>query len=265
MISLALRAIVAGVPIGLQLGATGTGGAILGLPLMIYIVGIPMQQAAAMSLIIVAVSSLVGAWEYSRQGFVKIKAAAAFSWTGMLGAWGGASGHRLVREEILLILFGLLLLLARALVARQRALLVTTEREQSCAVLFPRTCWLKVGGVGAAVGIMNGLFGVGGGFMIVPALVLILGFPRKLAVGTSLTVIALISIGGIVGHLQIGYIQWELLAYIVAGSVGGMLLGVRLGQWLPPGVTNRFTASITILIALSMIVMNTSKLLGFRG
>ena len=265
MISLLFRAIAAGVPIGLQLGLTGTGGAILGLPLMIYIVGIPMQQAAAMSLIIVAISSLVGAWEYSREGFVKIKAAAVFGWAGMLGAWGGALGHRLVREEVLLILFGLLLLCARAMVAHQRTLPETQEQEQSCAVLFPRTCWLKVGGVGVAVGTINGLFGVGGGFMIVPALIVMLRFPLRVAVGTSLTVIALISIGGIVGHLQIGSIQWELLAYILAGSVAGILLGVRLGRSLSPVVMNRFTATITIGIAFSMIVVNTAKLLGVRG
>ena len=100
--------------------------------------------------------------------------------------------------------------------------------------------------------------------MIVPALVLILGFPAKLAIGTSLTVIALISIGGIVGHLQVGSIQWEVLAYILAGSVGGMLLGVRLEKWLPPTMTNRLAASVTVIIALSMIVSNVAKLLGLR-
>jgi uncharacterized membrane protein YfcA len=192
-------------------------------------------------------------------------AAAVFGWAGMLGAWGGALGHRLVREEILLILFGLLLLCARAVVARQRTLPATSDQEQSCAVLFPRTCWRKVGGVGIAVGTINGLFGVGGGFMIVPELIVMLRFPAKVAVGTSLTIIALISIGGIVGHLQIDSIQWELLAYILAGSVGGILLGVRLGRWLSPAVMNRFTATITIVIALSMIVVNTAKLLGVRS
>ena len=77
MIDQALRSLLAGVPVGLQLGATGTGGAILGLPLMVYVAGIPMQQAAAMSLIIVATSSLLGAWEYGRQGQVKAKAVLA--------------------------------------------------------------------------------------------------------------------------------------------------------------------------------------------
>jgi uncharacterized protein len=116
-----------------------------------------------------------------------------------------------------------------------------------------------------AVGTINGLFGVGGGFMIVPALIVMLRFPARVAVGTSLTVIALISIGGIVGHLQIGSIQWELLAYILAGSVVGILLGVRLGRWLSPAVMNRLTATITIGVALSMIVVNAVKLWGARN
>ena len=163
MIDEALRSVLSGVPmIGLQLGATGTGGAILGVPLMVYIAGIPFQEAAAMSLMIVAASALLGAWEYGRQGLVKIKAASAFSWTGMIGSWGDL-GHRLFRDEVLLVLFGILLLVARTLITRQRTLLLDAEREESCASRFPRTCWLKVGGMGLVVGAMNGLFGVGGG------------------------------------------------------------------------------------------------------
>jgi uncharacterized membrane protein YfcA len=262
MIDQALRSVLAGVPIGLQLGATGTGGAILGVPLMVYIAGIPMQQAAAMSLMIVATSSLLGAWEYGRQGLVKAKAAAAFSWTGMIGSWGGAFAHRLVREEVLLVLFGVVLLLVRAVMMRQREVSSGSEQEDNCASRFPRTCWLKVGGMGAVVGAMNGLFGVGGGFMVVPALVLILGFPARMAVGTSLSIIALISIGGVAGHLQFGHIDWALTALVLAGSVAGILIGVRMGAWLPPKTTGRITASMTITIAVSLIVINLVKLIG---
>ena len=265
MIEQAVRSALAGVPIGLQLGATGTGGAILGVPLMVYIAGIPVQQAAAMSLMIVAASALLGAWEYGRQGLVKFKAAAAFSWTGMFGSWGGAFGHRLFRDEVLLVLFGMLLLLARTLIIRQRNLLLETEREESCATRFPRTCWLKVGGMGVVVGAMNGLFGVGGGFMVVPALILILGFPTRTAIGTSLSIIALISIGGVVGHLQFGHVNWSLMAFVLLGSGAGMLLGVRMGAWLPPVVVARVTASITITVAVSLIVINLAKLLGLQG
>ena len=265
MIEQALRAVLAGVPIGLQLGATGTGGAILGVPLMIYIAGMSMQQAAAMSLMIVATSSLVGAWEYGRQGLVKTKAAAAFSWTGMIGSWGGAFGHRMFREEVLLVLFGLLLLLVRTVMARPRQLSAEREGDESCATRFPRTCWLKVGGIGLAVGAMNGLFGVGGGFMVVPALILVLGFPVRAAIGTSLTIISLISIGGVVGYLQFGHVDWSLLWYVLLGSVTGMLLGVRAGSWVPQTILTRVTASITISIAVSLIVVNLAKLAGWLG
>ena len=265
MIDQGLRAVLAGIPVGLQLGATGTGGAILGFPLMVYLVGIPVQQAAAMSLMIVATSSMFGAWEYGRQGLVRAKAAAAFSWTGAIGSWGGAFGHRVVREEVLLLLFGLLLLSVRIVMMRRGSVSSEAGREENCATQFPRTCWLKVGGIGLAVGIMNGLFGVGGGFMVVPALILFLGFPNRSAVGTSLSIIALISIGGVVGHLQFGSVNWPLTAYALLGSLTGMVLGVRLGAWLPATVMGRVTASITVMIAVSLIVINLAKLFGLQG
>lgn len=265
MIEQALRAVLAGVPIGLQLGATGTGGGILGVPLMVYIAGMSLQQAAAMSLMIVAASSLVGAWEYGRKGMVKPKAAAAFSWTGMIGSWGGAFGHHMIRQEILLVLFGLLLLLVRTVMARQRHLAAESGGDQACATLFPRTCWMKVGGIGLLVGTLNGLFGVGGGFMVVPALVLVLGFPARAAIGTSLMIIFLISIGGVVGHMQFGHLDWNLLGYVLLGSVTGMVLGVRADTWVSPAVMARVTASITISIAGILIVVNLAKLAGWLG
>lgn len=265
MIEQALRAMLSGVPIGLQLGATGTGGAILGVPLMVYIAGMSLQQAAAMSLMIVATSSLLGAWEYGRQGMVKPKAAAAFSWTGMIGSWGGASGHRMLREEVLLVLFGLLLLLVRVVMARQRRLSAELADNESCATRFPRTCWLKVGGIGLIVGTLNGLFGVGGGFIVVPALILVLRFPARAAIGTSLMIIGLISIGGVVGYMQFGHIEWNLFGYVLLGSLAGMLLGVRSDTWVSPMVMGRVTASITISIAGTLIAVNLAKLAGWLG
>ncbi len=118
MIWQAALTVAAGVPIGLQLGATGTGGALLAVPMMASIAGIPVQQAAGMSLVIVAASALLGVWEYGRIGQIKTKAALAFSWTGMIGSWAGAYAHKLVRGEVLLIGFGVMLLIARALMVR---------------------------------------------------------------------------------------------------------------------------------------------------
>ena len=119
--------------------------------------------------------------------------------------------------------------------------------------------------MGLVVGAMNGLFGVGGGFLVVPALILILGFPTRTAIGTSLSIVGLISIGGIVGHLQFGRVDWALMGFVLLGSVSGMVLGVRIGAWWSPTVANRMTASITITIAVTLIVINMAKLLGVQG
>lgn len=170
----------------------------------------------------------------------------------------------LVRGEILLIGFGVMLLIARALIVRYGGLATLPERETPCAAAFPRTCWIRVAAMGLAVGTLNGFFGVGGGFMIVPTLVLVLGFAPRLAVGTSLTIIALISLGGIIGHLQFGSLDPHVTLWVIVGSAAGILLGTRLGQWVSPKAINTAAATITVGLALWLIVANTIKLLGVR-
>lgn len=241
---------------------TGTGGALLAVPLLVYVVGVTVQQAAAMSLVVVAVSSMFGTWEYGRARQVKIKATLAFTWTGMLGAWGGAYGHHFIPKEILLIAFGFLLLLARWLIIRQAKMFSRAESQTVCAEHFPGSCWLKAAGIGFVIGVLNGFFGVGGGFMIVAALVLTLGFPPRLAIGTSLSIIAPIAISGILGHLEFGVLDLQITGLVLLGSVGGMLLGARFGQLASPRITNRMAASITVSIALALILLNTAKLAG---
>lgn len=101
--------------------------------------------------------------------------------------------------------------------------------------------------------------------MIVPALILILGFPSRSAIGTSLCIIALISIGGVVGHLQFGHVDGTLTVLVILGSAAGMLLGARLGALLSPTAMSRVAASITVTIAVSLIVINMAKILGAQG
>jgi uncharacterized membrane protein YfcA len=257
-----LLALASGVPIGFQLGLTGTGGALLAVPLLVYVVGVTVQEAAAMSLVVVAASSMFGTWEYARADQVKVKATLAFTWTGVLGAWGGAYGRHSIPKEILLVAFGFLLLLARWLMIRQARILSRTESTSACAEHFPGDCWLKAAGIGLVVGVVNGFFGVGGGFMIVAALVLTLGFPTRLAIGTSLSIIAPIALAGIVGHLEFGVLDTRITGLVLLGSIAGMLLGARFGQLALPTIMNRVTASITISIAFALILLNTAKLAG---
>jgi uncharacterized membrane protein YfcA len=253
-------AIVSGGFIGLTLGATGGGGALLAIPLLVYVLGVTARDATAMSLMVVGGSALLGVWDYGRAGEVRVKAALVFSGTGAVGAWGGAYAHQLVREELLLVLFGGLMLGAAAKMLWWKPPVTSTEAEESCAYRFPRICWVKVSGIGLLVGIMTGFFGVGGGFVIVPALVLVLGFPMRLAVGTSLLIIALISIGGLAGHLQFGHFDGRLAALVLLGSAAGILLGTRLGRAGSPERMTRAFALVTIGIAVPLILHNAIRL-----
>ncbi len=260
MIGQAIVAIVSGGLIGLSLGATGGGGSLLAIPLLVYVLGTTARDATAMSLMIVGASALLGVWEYGRAGEVRTKAALVFSGTGAVGAWGGAYAHQLVREELLLVLFGILMLGAAAKMLRWRPPASDGDANESCADRFLRTCWIKVSGIGLLVGIMTGFFGVGGGFIIVPALVLVLGFPVRLAVGTSLLIIALISIGGLVGHLQFGQLDGRLAALVFLGSAAGIILGTRWGSTGSPERMTRAFALVTIGIALPLILHNAIRL-----
>lgn len=256
-----ILALLAGLPVGMQLGLTGAGGAIVAVPLLVYVAGVPVQQAVAMSLVIVAASALAGVWEYGRAGEVRGRAVLAFAPTGLLGSWVGAYGHRLVRGEVLLVLFGFLLLAARALMMTQGRRVVAGD-EGRCAVAFPRTCWLTIAAIGLVVGVLSGFFGVGGGFMIVPALILILKFPQRVAIGTSLSVIAVIALGGVAAHLRLGQLDPRVTALVALGGLVGLLAAARLGRVAPPAAVGRVTAGVTVSLALWLILVNGFKLLG---
>lgn len=260
MIGHAILAIASGGLIGLSLGVTGGGGSLLAIPLLVYVLGTTVRDATAMSLLIVGVSALLGVWEYGRAGAVRVKAALVFSGTGALGAWVGAYAHQLVRKEVLLVLFGVLMLGAAAKMFRWRSPEATAAADESCAYRFPRTCWIKVSALGTVVGLMTGFFGVGGGFVIVPALVLILKFPMRLAVGTSLLIIALISAGGLAGHLQFGRFDGRLAALVMLGSTAGILLGARLGRAVPPDRMTKAFAFVTIGVAIPLTLHNAIRL-----
>jgi len=260
VIGQAILAIVSGGLIGLTLGATGAGGSLLAVPLLVYVLGTTVRDATAMSLMIVGASALLGVWEYGRAGDARVKAALVFSGTGAIGAWGGAYAHQAVRQEVLLVLFGMLMLGAAVKMLRWKPPAVAANDGESCADRFPRTCWVKVSGIGLLVGIMTGFFGVGGGFIIVPVLVLVLGFPMRLAVGTSLLIIVLISIGGLAGHLQFGQFDGRLAALVFLGSTAGILLGTKLGRSGSPEKMTRAFSLVTIGIALPLILHNAIRL-----
>jgi len=253
-------AIGSGIFIGLTLGATGGGGSLLAIPLLVYVLGVRVQPAAAVSLVVVAGSALLGVYQRRNSGEVRVKAALIFSATGAVGAWIGASGHRFVREEAVLLLFSLLVIVAAWQMWRQSGHKREPSSEENCAEQFPCSCWIKVSLIGVVVGLLTGFFGVGGGFVIVPALVLVLGFPMRMAVSTSLLIISLLAIGGLVGHLQTGQVDWLLAGLLLLGSALGMIGGTWVVQRVSPATLTKSFAVVAIGVAIVMFIHNGMKL-----
>jgi len=218
-------ALLLSVPIGVSLGLLGGGGSTLAVPVLVYLGGVPPAEAIAMSLAVVSVTSLVAALLHARTGGVDWGAAAMFAPAGVVGALAGAQLTHLVSPDLLLALFGLLLLLIGALM-----LLRTSARAARRVAARPATPagLPAILLAGAAVGVLTGFLGVGGGFVIVPALLLLCRLDMKRAIGTSLVVISVNSLAGVAGHVGRGHIDLERTAAFAAFAALGAVVGHAL-------------------------------------
>ncbi len=256
-----LLALLSGGLVGLLLGSTGGGGSLVAIPLLVYVVGVPVQNATAMSLIVVGYSSLFGAWKESRQQQVHVVSALLFSVTGMIGAWVGAHGHQLVPETLVLFSFGNLLLFISVWTFWKNYEGEHNDIPSGCAKEFSVRCALKALAFGWGVGLLTGFFGVGGGFLIVPALMFLMGFPIRLAIGTSLLIIALISIGGVAGHLKVAYLDFVLTGLVLLGSLLGLMFGSQVTGSIPVHHLRRGVATFIGVIGMMLILVNGWHLL----
>lgn len=260
-----LLALLSGHLVGLSLGATGAGGALIAVPLLVYVLGRSVQEAVAISLIIVGLSAFLGALGHLRSKEISLRVALLFGATGAPGAWVGARAHALVKDEWVLLLFGLLMLavsihllwngpLSRPVPGNETARYAMTTRHAA-----------ELAGVGLLIGCLTGFFGVGGGFLIVPALIFFAGFPIRVAIGTSLLITALMSIAGIAGHLQQGMVDLELVAVMVAGSAAGLLVGAKVAAALTPARLARSFALFTLVVSISLIAHSGLALVQREG
>lgn len=225
-----LLAIPGAIAIGISLGLLGSGGSILTVPVLVYLVGQDEKVAIAGSLFIVGSIALVGSLQFLRAGLIQWRSVLVFGLPGMAGTWLGAYFAAWVPGITQLALFAIVMLIASWLMLRP------LDLEHADTV--PRATW-KVAGDGLIVGIITGLVGVGGGFLIVPALVLLGGLTMHQAVATSLVVIALKSFSGFYKYLDVLEQQslaldWNTLLIVtslgIAGSFGGSFLAKRLPQ-----------------------------------
>lgn len=219
--------------VGFSLGLVGGGGSILTVPLLVYVIGDSVSAAIGTSLAIVGLSALAGCLGHWRHRRVHLKIGLVFGAAGTVGAFFGTwLGHFIPAKEIL-FLFSLLMLAAAVAMLRRAGRRAPGDAYRGIEDRYAAKDWGKVLLAGAGVGVLTGVFGVGGGFVIVPALVLILGIPMRLAVGTSLLVIAINSAAGLIAHLQYGGVSVLTTALFVAGGLLGTLAGTGLAGRVP--------------------------------
>ena len=211
--------------IGLALGMLGAGGSAIAVPVFVYALGLPAKEAVASSLPVVGAVTLVGALRHARCGNVDFRLAALFAPTAMAGAYAGGRLASLISGNVQLALFGIVMLAASALMFRD-SLRGCDAPLKAVSPRPGRTIPLVL--MGAAVGTMTGLVGVGGGFLIVPALALLAGLPMRSAVGTSLLVISANSGSGFLGYVSHVSVQWELIVGFATVSMMGVFLGSAL-------------------------------------
>jgi uncharacterized membrane protein YfcA len=220
------------VVIGLSLGVLGGGGSILTVPILVYVAGFEAKEAIAASLFVVGVTSAVSVISHARGGRVMWRTGLLFGAAGMAGAFVGGllGGH--IPGEILLIAFALMMVATSVAMLRGRKKSSTPDPSAGST----RHAELPLGRVlldGAVVGLVTGLVGAGGGFLVVPALALLGGLPMSVAVGTSLVVIAMKSFAGLAGYLTTVHLDWGVTLAVTAAAIVGTLIGSRIAGKIP--------------------------------
>jgi uncharacterized membrane protein YfcA len=257
--------------VGLSLGLTGGGGAIFAVPLLVYGLKLPTREAVGVSLITVGATAVVGFAQRLRRRTVEIPTGLLFAVVGMATAPMGAWLSHQMPEAVLLALFGTLMLviaarmwikasreeLSTACVPLDESAGPTCRRDPQGELHLNSRCTLLLVAVGLAVGVLTGLFGVGGGFIIVPALVTFSGIGIQRAIGTSLLVIALVSVSGIVSYFVAGNtVPADLVFWFLVGSLGGMFAGTAAAKRLASRRLQQVFAVLIVAVGVFVIARN---------
>jgi len=253
----AILSVLSGTLVGFTLGLLGGGGSVLAVPLMVYVVGVRQPHLAiGTSALAVAANALAGLMSHARADNVNWRCGAVFSAAGIAGALGGSTLGKLVDGQRLLFLFALLMLVVAAATYRGRGhcgdAAVTVNRQN-----LPRVLLLGLG-----VGALSGFFGIGGGFLIVPALVAATGMPIYRAIGTSLIAVSAFGITTALNYAASGMLDWTLAGTFIIGGVGGTILGTASSRRLSSqkGWLNTIFASGIVLVAITMLYRSWTAL-----
>ena len=244
---------------GLVLGLLGGGGSILAVPILVYALGFGTKEAVAASLVIVGLTSFFGAAEHWREGHIRLRVALVFGSFAAAGAYLGAQLAGFLSGAVQLSLFAVVMLVAAFFMFRDNEPDDDSKDSFSGGSTRRLLLWLAAPGLG--VGVLTGLVGVGGGFLIVPALVLIAEVPMEAAVGTSLLIIAMNSFAGFAGYLGQAEMQWALMALFTALAVAGSFAGAYLVRFVPSDALQKAFAVFVVVMAVFILYENRGAFL----
>ncbi|GAA3973994.1 hypothetical protein GCM10023085_65590 [Actinomadura viridis] len=243
-----ITALVLGAAIGVLLGLLGGGGSILAVPALVYGAGLPLSSAIPASLLVVGISSATAVLPRIRARQLQWRVAAVFGGAGAVAAFAGTALNRLLPPRVVLLGFAVLMVAAGWRMLADRA-----AEGGVCALpgggVNWRSCLPRSVLTGAAVGVLTGLFGVGGGFLIIPALVLSLGLPMNTAVGTSLIIIVVNSAAGFAAHAGDAELDYAVVAAFALAAVAGSLTAGRLAGRLDSRRLSRWFAYLVFAVA----------------
>ncbi|MDV7084084.1 sulfite exporter TauE/SafE family protein [Rhodococcus opacus] len=246
-------ALALGAIIGVLLGLLGGGGSILAVPALVFGLGLDLEQAIPISLLVIGVASLAGAVPKIREHQVNWRMAGVFAACGIPATFAGSAIGRLLPQSVVLIGFA-----AVMVVAGIRMLMDRGDTGTACEVgdsgINWRRCAPRSIPAGIAVGFLTGLFGVGGGFLIIPALVLMLGLDMSVAVGTSLVIIVANSAAGLVSHLSGASIDWAITVAFAGTAIAGSLIAGHFGTKVDTDWLQRWFAYLVFAVAAYVLI-----------
>jgi uncharacterized membrane protein YfcA len=267
-----------GIVVGFSLGLTGGGGSIFAVPLLVYGLAMPLHRAVVASLAAVGTTALAGAIAHLHSGRAEFKTAVILALAGIAGAPPSVWLAKTAPPAVLLNSFALLMLLVawrmwqqatrtpeatkivRAEVDDSEATGPACRRDPQGALNLTSRCAVMLVTAGTLTGFLSGLFGVGGGFLIVPALIFVASLSIQRAVATSLLVIAIISLGGLLSHIVIGQsLALRETALFALGGLGGMGLGIMVGRRIAGPLLQKLFAGLMVAVAIFMLVHNLNS------
>ncbi|HVE59037.1 MAG TPA: sulfite exporter TauE/SafE family protein [Pyrinomonadaceae bacterium] len=234
--------------IGVSLGLIGGGGSILTVPILVYFLGVDAHQAVGMSLAVVGATSLFGSYLHYKRGNVNFSSGLLFGVAGIFGAFLGSPLTKLVSPGVLLLIFGVLMFVV--------AISMLWQKKYDPDKVPRRTILWKAIAAGFGVGVLTGFLGVGGGFLIVPALVMFGGLTMKEAIGTSLFVIFLNCAAGLIGHASQNHFDWFLTGLVMILAVAGAGLGTILSARLAANRLQKMFAILVLAVSVLLFAKN---------